>query len=122
MSGGSLLESLNGEVQQVLYKASTMLGDTDSALGTGLNLDPEGLGLLLPFCDAQAATGSSEARQGLVGALYGSGLHHTLSMFLGSRLTSPEERQVQEECAWRLQQWDTFSPETARCVLPRVRK
>merc|ERR1719187_413927 len=29
MSGGSLLESLNGEVQQVLYKASTMLGDTD---------------------------------------------------------------------------------------------
>ena len=121
MSSESLLERLDGEVQQVLYKASTMLGDTDSAQGTGLNLDPEGLGLLLPICDAQAATGGSEARQGLVGALYGSGLHHTLSKFLGSRPSSSEERQVQEECAWRLQQWDTFSPETARCVLPRVR-
>ena len=117
MSSESLLERLDGEVQQVLYKASTMLGDTDSAQGTGLNLDPEGLGLLLPICDAQAATGGSEARQGLVGALYGSGLHHTLSKFLGSRPSSSEERQVQEECAWRLQQWDTFSPETARCVL-----
>ena len=94
-----------------------MLGDTDSALGTGLNLDPEGLGLLLPICDAQAATGDSEARQGLVGALYGSGLHHTLAKFLGPHPTSSEERQVQEECAWRLQQWDTFSPEMARSAL-----
>ena len=117
LSNGSLLESLDGEVQQVLYKASSMLGDTDSALGTGLNLDPEGLDLLLPICDAQASTGGSEAQQGLVDALYGSGLHHTLSKFLGSQTTSSEERQVQEECAWRLQQWDTFAPETARSVL-----
>ena len=108
------MESLNGEVQKVLYKASIMLGDADAALATSLNSDPEGLSHLLPICDAQASTGGSEARQGLVGALYGSGLHHTLSNFLGSHPTSSEERQVQEECAWRLQQWDTFSPETAK--------
>ena len=117
LSSESLLESLNGEVQQVLYKASLMLGDIDAALATGLNFDPEGLSNLLPIRDAQASTGGSEARQGLVGALYESGLHHTLSKFLGSHPTSSAERQVQEECAWRLQQWDTFSPETARCVL-----
>ena len=117
-SSESLLERLlNGDVQQVLCKASSMLGDTDAALGTGLNLDTEGLGLLLPICDAQASAGGLEARQSLVDALYGSGLHHTLSKFLGSHPTSSEERQVQEECAWRLQQWDTLSPETARYVL-----
>ena len=49
--------------------------------------------------------------------LYSSGLHHVLSRYLGHQV-SPEERQVQQECAWRLQQWDQLCPDTARASVP----
>ena len=93
-----------------------MLGDTDTALGTGVNLEPEDLDLLLPIRDSRASDGGSQAKQSLVNTLYNSGLHHTLSKYLTAQSISSEERQIQEDCAWRLQQWDTFSPEKARLV------
>ena len=142
--GGSLLErvgvSEEGEaVQAVIHTASLLLGDRDAALGAGTvdlaspaarssSLAMAGnFGLALPLADAQVAAGGG--REALVAALYTAGLHHTLGRYLGagagagevqgaSEGASRREQEVQQECSWRLQQWDRLSPDTAAASVP----
>ena len=82
-------------------------------------------GLALPLADAQVADGGG--REELVAALYKAGLHHTLARYLGAGAgevrgagggASRREEEVQQECAWRLQQWDRLSPDTAQASVP----
>lgn len=139
---GSLLErvgvSEEGEaVQAVIHTASLLLGDRDAALGAGTvdlaspaarssRLAMAGnFGLALPLADAQVADGGG--REELVAALYKAGLHHTLARYLGAGAgevrgagggASRREEEVQQECAWRLQQWDRLSPDTAQASVP----
>jgi ataxia telangiectasia mutated family protein len=122
--------SAEGEaIRNVLHTAALMLGDRDAALGAGTDLRcpaaragrlaMEGShSLALPICDALATAGGPGARAGLVAALYGAGLHHVLSRYLGEQVGDEREREVQQECAWRLQQWDQLVPETAGSSVP----
>ena len=134
--GSCLLDSLasrggEGEaVQEVFHRAALLLGDQDAALGAGSSsvrspaartarLALEGVwGLALPLSDSQALAGGPGARQGIISALYGSGMHHVLSCYLGEQEGSMEEQEVRQECAWRLEQWEELSPDLARSSVP----
>ena len=135
-AGSCLLSSLasrggEGEaVQEVFHKAALLLGDQDTALGAGSSsvrspaartarLALEGVwGLALPLSDSQALAGGPGARQGMISALYSSGMHHVLSRYLGEQEGSREEQEVRQECAWRLEQWEELSPDLARSSVP----
>jgi len=141
---GNLLEDIavkfdrEGEVvQDILYQASLNLGDKDSAVGAGRSrlanpatrtaqLALEGkFGIALPLFDSQTLSMDGPSRQGLVSALYSSGMHYVLSQHLaGERrdLDGGSMAEFQQECSWRLGNWDKFSPEDANesfhgCVL-----
>ena len=118
----------------IMFTASQNIGDKDRALGLGRfmihdprsrisNLLMEGkMELAASLCDSGLAS-CSDMSSGLVSSLHSMGLHHTLDSYIKSQKTySDQMREYQQECCWRLEAWDQFSPEEAKstfngCVL-----
>jgi len=132
---GNILETIavkferEGEtVQDILYQAALNLGAKDAALGAGRSrlvnpatrtaqLALEGqFGIALPLFDSQALSLVGPARQGLVSTLYSSGMHYVLSQHLAGERDEVEGGSIaefQQECSWRLENWDQFDPKAA---------
>eukprot|EP00092_Neocalanus_flemingeri_P036466 GFUD01039708.1.p1 GENE.GFUD01039708.1~~GFUD01039708.1.p1 ORF type:complete len:2472 (+),score=743.58 GFUD01039708.1:84-7418(+) len=124
-------------VQDIIYQANLNLGDKDGAIGAGKSrltnpatrtaqLALEGkFEIALPLFDSQALSMDGPSRQGLVSSLYSSGMHYVLAQHLAGEKRDLEGGNMvdfQQECCWRLENWDQFSPEVANesfhgCVL-----
>ena len=122
-------------VLEVMFKSLKNIQDKDSSLGIGRflidspvsrisNLLSENKHVLAASLSDSFICSNPGVVSGLVRSLHGLGMYHSLAQYLrgADQDQSQDMLDTQQECSWRLEQWDQLCPEAARqsfhgCIL-----